>query len=175
MAHKWTEVPLDETAPADLGDHPWNTVPPFVLDTSAAERLGFVPAGSYAETVTADIDWLVRAARAGDPAGVLPPPDDPYFRSSSATTGKTLGWTRDPAPPAPGRLGTAEGGSGRTGSDQEGYAGDVDPSGWRSAGPGELAFDHCQVVLACLEAVVDFRGGHVEAERVVDGHDGRFL
>jgi hypothetical protein len=81
MAHKWTEVPLDETAPADLGDHPWNTVPPFVLDTSAAERLGFVPAGSYAETVTADIDWLVRAARAGDPASVLPPPDDPYFRS----------------------------------------------------------------------------------------------
>jgi nucleoside-diphosphate-sugar epimerase len=81
LAHEWTEVPLDETAPADLGDHPWNTVPPFVLDTFAAERLGFVPAGSYAETVTAEIDWLVRAARVGDPASVLPSADDPYFRS----------------------------------------------------------------------------------------------
>lgn len=81
LAHAWTEVPLDETAPDDLGDHPWNTLPPFVLDTSAAERLGFVPAGSYAETVKAEVDWLVQAARSGDPAGALPSPEDPYFRS----------------------------------------------------------------------------------------------
>jgi nucleoside-diphosphate-sugar epimerase len=80
LAHAWAEVPLDETAPEDLGDHPWNTLPPFVLDTSAAQRLGFVPAGSYAETVRAEVDWLVQAARSGDPAGVLPAPDDPYFR-----------------------------------------------------------------------------------------------
>jgi nucleoside-diphosphate-sugar epimerase len=81
LAHAWNEVPLDATAPEDLGDHPWNTLPPFILDTSAAERLGFVPAGSYAETVKAEIDWLVKAARSGDPAGALPPPDDPYFHS----------------------------------------------------------------------------------------------
>jgi nucleoside-diphosphate-sugar epimerase len=81
LAHEWTEVPLDETAPEDLGDHPWNTLPPFILDTSAAQRLGFVPAGNYAETVQAEVDWLVQAARAGDPAGVLPSPDDPFFRS----------------------------------------------------------------------------------------------
>ena len=81
LAHEWTEVPLDKTAPQDLGDHPWNTLPPFLLDTSAAERLGFVPAGSYAETVKAAVAWLVQAARANDPAGVLPAPDDPYFRS----------------------------------------------------------------------------------------------
>jgi len=80
LAHAWTEVPLDDTAPEDLGDHPWNTLPPFILDTSAAQRLGFVPAGNYAETVTAEVDWLVRAARSGDPAGVLPAPDDTYFR-----------------------------------------------------------------------------------------------
>jgi hypothetical protein len=80
LAHEWTEILLDETAPEGLGDHPWNTLPPFVLDTSAAERLGFVPAGSYADTVTAEVDWLVQAARSGDPAGVLPSPDDPYFR-----------------------------------------------------------------------------------------------
>jgi nucleoside-diphosphate-sugar epimerase len=80
LAHAWTEVPLDETAPEDLGDHPWNTLPPFILDTSAAQRLGFVPAGSYAETAKAELDWLVQAARSGDSAGVLPPPDDAYFR-----------------------------------------------------------------------------------------------
>jgi nucleoside-diphosphate-sugar epimerase len=81
LAHAWNEVLLDATAPEDLGDHPWNTLPPFILDTSAAERLGFVPAGSYAETVKAEIDWLVKAARSGDPAGALPPPDDLYFHS----------------------------------------------------------------------------------------------
>ena len=80
LAHDWTEVLLDETAPAGLGDHPWNTLPPFILDTSAARRLGYVPAGSYADTVRAEIDWLVRAARSGDPAGLLPSADDPYFR-----------------------------------------------------------------------------------------------
>ena len=81
LAHAWTEVPLGENAPEGLGDHPWNTLPPFVLDTSAARQLGFVPAGSYAETVRAEVDWLVRAARSGDPAGVLPSPQDPYFQS----------------------------------------------------------------------------------------------
>jgi nucleoside-diphosphate-sugar epimerase len=81
LAHAWTETLLDETAPAGLGDHPWNTLPPFTLDTSTARRLGFVPVGSYAETVTTEIDWLVQAARSGDPAGVVPPSDDPYFRA----------------------------------------------------------------------------------------------
>jgi nucleoside-diphosphate-sugar epimerase len=81
LAHAWTEILLDETAPDDLGDHPWNTFPPFTLDTSAAQRLGFVPVGSYAETVRAEIDWLVQAARSGDSAGVLPPAEDRYFRS----------------------------------------------------------------------------------------------
>jgi nucleoside-diphosphate-sugar epimerase len=80
LAHAWTEIPLGETAPADLGDHPWNTLQPFILDTSAARRLGFVPAGSYAETVKTEVDWLVQAARSGDPAEALPSPDDPYFQ-----------------------------------------------------------------------------------------------
>jgi nucleoside-diphosphate-sugar epimerase len=80
LAHAWTEIPLDETAPPRLGDHPWNTLPPFILDTSAARQLGYVPAGSYADTVTAEVDWLVQAARSGDPAGVLPAAGDPYFR-----------------------------------------------------------------------------------------------
>lgn len=80
LGHAWDEVLLDATAPADLGDHPWNTLPPFVLDTSAAGRLGFVPVGSYADTVRAEIDWLVSAAQRGDPDGVLPKPGDAYFQ-----------------------------------------------------------------------------------------------
>ena len=79
LGHSWRENLLDPTAPDGLGDHPWNTMPGFVLDTSAAERLGFVPVGSYAHTVRAEIDWLVTAARSGDPAGALPPPHDPFF------------------------------------------------------------------------------------------------
>jgi nucleoside-diphosphate-sugar epimerase len=40
-------------APEGLGDHPWNTLPPFLLDTSAAERLGFVPMGGTTTPPTA--------------------------------------------------------------------------------------------------------------------------
>jgi hypothetical protein len=50
-----------------------------VLDTSAAEALGYRPAGDYATTVAAEIDWLLDAARAGDRAGILPQTEDPYF------------------------------------------------------------------------------------------------
>jgi nucleoside-diphosphate-sugar epimerase len=80
LEHVWEEVLLDATAPEGLGDHPWNDVPPYLLDTSAARRLGFAPAGSYAETVQAEVSWLVSAARAGDPAGVLPGPADSFFQ-----------------------------------------------------------------------------------------------
>ena len=80
LGHVWTEILLDDTAPAGLGAHPWDTLPPFVLDTSAAQRLGYVPAGSYADTVTAEIDRLMQAARSGV-SGAVPPADDPYFAS----------------------------------------------------------------------------------------------
>ena len=65
---------LDDDAPAGLGDHPWNTVPPFLLDTSAATRLGFEPVGSYAETVGPTVDWLVARHEQG-----LPVADEDYF------------------------------------------------------------------------------------------------
>ena len=38
-----------------------------------------MPVGSYAVTVRVEVDSLVDAARAGDPHGVLPAIDDPYF------------------------------------------------------------------------------------------------
>lgn len=79
LRHTWEEVLLDDTAPDTLGRTPWDSPHPEVLDTSAAEALGYRPAGDYATTVAAEIDWLLDSARAGDRAGILPKTEDPYF------------------------------------------------------------------------------------------------
>ncbi|WP_033326963.1 NAD-dependent epimerase/dehydratase family protein [Promicromonospora sukumoe] len=63
LGHSWDEVPLDGSAPTGLGRTPWSTASPIVLDTSAAEALGYRPAGGYAETVGEAIDWLLRTAQ----------------------------------------------------------------------------------------------------------------
>lgn len=68
LGHRWEEVLLDEDG--SLGDHPWNRPHPVVLDTSAALELGYVPAGDYAATVAAELDWLT---------GLAEPPADPFF------------------------------------------------------------------------------------------------
>lgn len=57
LGHEWDEVLLDHDGP--LGRHPWDRLPPIVLDTTAATELGYVPAGDYATTVAPAIDWLV--------------------------------------------------------------------------------------------------------------------
>ena len=59
LGHEWEEVLLGDDAPPGLGAHPWDTRPPLVLDLSAAYALGWQPAGTYAETVRAELDWLV--------------------------------------------------------------------------------------------------------------------
>ena len=46
---------------------------------TAAARLGYTPAGDYAATVTAAVDWLVAAAQGGEDAGLVPGPADGYF------------------------------------------------------------------------------------------------
>ncbi|MGA4837929.1 NAD-dependent epimerase/dehydratase family protein [Streptomyces sp. G45] len=79
LGHTWDEVLLDETAPDTLGRTPWDSPHPVVLDTSAAEALGYRPVGDYATTVAAAVDWLANAARTGGDTGVLPRSDDPYF------------------------------------------------------------------------------------------------
>ncbi|MCB5909217.1 NAD-dependent epimerase/dehydratase family protein [Streptomyces pinistramenti] len=79
LGHAWTEVLLDDDADENLGRTPWDAPHPVVLDMSAARQLGYRPAGDYAATVAAEIDWLVEAARTGDRAGILPAADDPYF------------------------------------------------------------------------------------------------
>ncbi|MEV0397552.1 NAD-dependent epimerase/dehydratase family protein [Polymorphospora rubra] len=72
LDHDWDEVLLDEDADPALGRHPWPAPYPIVLDITAALDLGYVPAGDFAATVAAEIDWLVDAAARGNgvPAGV---------------------------------------------------------------------------------------------------------
>lgn len=67
LGHEWEEVLLDDTAPAGLGRTPWDSPHPIVLDTSAATALGYQAAGTYAATIAPALDWLVDAARDGQP------------------------------------------------------------------------------------------------------------
>jgi nucleoside-diphosphate-sugar epimerase len=79
LGHTWAEILLDDTAPDTMGRTPWDAPYPLMLDMSAAEDIGYRPAGDYAATVAAEIDWLVDAYETGDPAGILPQVDDPFF------------------------------------------------------------------------------------------------
>ncbi len=101
LDHEWRIVPVSDGAPDPVGRTPWDRDPPVVLDTSAADALGYTPVGDYADTVTAELDWLVGAHvgaqhavqrdRDGDTQGEtarataaggrwpLPADDDPFF------------------------------------------------------------------------------------------------
>ncbi len=81
LGHTWAEVPLDgrDPAAAGLGRTPWDRPHPFVLDMTAAAGLGYVPAGDYATTVAAEVDWLAAAAGGGPDADLIPGPGDSYF------------------------------------------------------------------------------------------------
>ena len=76
---EWEEILLSNGTSEHLGGHPWDTSHPIVLDMSAAAALGYMPDGSYAATVSEEVDWLVAAAHGGEEAGRLPQPDDPFF------------------------------------------------------------------------------------------------
>jgi hypothetical protein len=52
-------VGLGEDAPPEMGWTPWGTWPPFFLDTTLANQLGYQPAGTYSETVRAAVDDLL--------------------------------------------------------------------------------------------------------------------
>jgi len=80
LGHAWEEVLLDAAQSAGgLGRTPWDAPHPVVLDMSAAEALGYRPAGDHAATVADAVDWLAGAARGGEGQHRLPGPDDPYF------------------------------------------------------------------------------------------------
>ena len=77
LGHQWDEVLLDDTAPAGLGDHPWDFRPPLVLSTTASLDLAYEPVGTYAQTMPHQVDWLVKAAA----AGAAPGTEDPFFEN----------------------------------------------------------------------------------------------
>ena len=79
LGHTWEEVLLDDTAPSTLGRHPWESVHPVILDTTAALELGYRPVGDYATTVAAELDWLAERAEGGVGATTLPGLTDQYF------------------------------------------------------------------------------------------------
>lgn len=83
LGHTWRQVLLDETAPDGLGTHPWDRIPPIILNTTAARTLGYTPVGDYQTTVTDELDWLVATATSDQAAHQLPPPWDP---TSTAVT-----------------------------------------------------------------------------------------
>jgi hypothetical protein len=79
LGHRWEEVLLDDTAPEGLGETPWDVPHPIVLDMTAAQRLGYRPAGDYASTVAAEVAWLVAAAQGQAGTDTVPADDDPFF------------------------------------------------------------------------------------------------
>jgi len=98
LGYTWDEVLLDDlqAAPGQqtldppargqpalgqpaLGRHPWDRPHPVVLDMTAAAGLGYTPAGDYAATVAAEVDWLIAAAQGGEDADLIPGPGDEYF------------------------------------------------------------------------------------------------
>ena len=82
LDHAWEEVLLEGDANEALGRHPWDAAHPMVLDMTAAIDLGYEPVGSYAETVTAEVEWLVSSATYGSDGVELPPDlDDAFFGS----------------------------------------------------------------------------------------------
>src|SRR5207237_9777840 len=66
LDHEWEEVLIDDD---EIGGHPWDVLPPVVLDMTAAAELGYEPAGDYATTVAEEVEWLVENRQ----------PDDEFF------------------------------------------------------------------------------------------------
>ncbi len=79
LGHAWEEVLLEAGAAPGLGAHPWDSIPPVVLDCTAARQLGYESVGDYEATVRDELDWLVACANDSRTRHVLPSKDDPYF------------------------------------------------------------------------------------------------
>jgi nucleoside-diphosphate-sugar epimerase len=75
LGHRWEEILLADDAEPGLGRHPWDARPPIILDTRAALSIGYTPVGTFAQTVAAEVDWLIGAAQAGR----APTAEDPFF------------------------------------------------------------------------------------------------
>ncbi len=75
FGHDWREVLFEEDT--QLGHYLWDAPYPLVLDMNAARELGYTPVGTYEETVTAEVEWLLSLATRGDGGFELPGVDAP--------------------------------------------------------------------------------------------------
>jgi len=75
LGHRFEPELLDDDVDPVYGTHPWDLVPPVVLDLSAAEALGWT-GETFAATVGAELDWLLREHELGRTDALA---DDPYF------------------------------------------------------------------------------------------------
>jgi nucleoside-diphosphate-sugar epimerase len=73
MNVEWTEVLLPGAEQDGVGDHPWNTPRPFVVDMTTAEiELAYRPVTTYEHAVARTVEWLVEATRGRPWEEVLP-------------------------------------------------------------------------------------------------------
>ncbi len=79
LGHTFVEVDADPARDPGLGRHPWDRVPPVVLDLQRARALGYAPVGDYAATVIEELSWLVDEARGATGSPWLPAADDAFF------------------------------------------------------------------------------------------------
>jgi nucleoside-diphosphate-sugar epimerase len=75
VGHRFELELLEDDVDPQYGAHPWDVVPPVVLDLSAARELGW-QGESFAATVGAELEWLLREHELGRTARF---DDDPYF------------------------------------------------------------------------------------------------
>jgi nucleoside-diphosphate-sugar epimerase len=59
LRYRGTLLPIETTAGCDIGQTPWTTPHPLVLDTRAAEALGYRPATTCENAIPATCDWLI--------------------------------------------------------------------------------------------------------------------
>jgi nucleoside-diphosphate-sugar epimerase len=82
LSFRWNEVFLDGDETESLGASPWDCHYPIILDTSASLELGYVPVGTYEETVRATVLWLRSIAIFGELVGLPDWLDNEFFKSS---------------------------------------------------------------------------------------------
>jgi nucleoside-diphosphate-sugar epimerase len=72
--HEFDEVLIPEpSARGEIGQTPWSTPKPLIVDMSKAEReLGYRPATTWAEALPRQVEWLIAATRGRDWREVLP-------------------------------------------------------------------------------------------------------
>jgi nucleoside-diphosphate-sugar epimerase len=82
LDREWDEVLLDGDAIGTLGKHPWDVPYPIVLDMTEAIALGYVPVGTFEETVRAEVEWLMPLVATGTNRVELPSGlDESFFES----------------------------------------------------------------------------------------------